>query len=131
MDNYYDPAIGDWVTDRTRYERVLAEPRFDAIRECELHALPLKQAWALILELLAAVPEDAVHHVGAGPLEDLVRRHPSEVIDLFETELIQNEKLLRAGLNMHLSRGDLPAAAEGGLSAALGPQFYFLNDRTG
>ena len=131
MENYYDPATGDWITDRSRYEKVLAEPRFAAIREDELRDWAPEQARVLILQLLAAVPEDTLQYVGLGPLEDFMRRNGAEFIDRIEGELRQNARLRAAALNMYLSRGDLPAAIEARLSAALGPEFWFLDDRAG
>ena len=127
MDNYYDDQTGEWVTSQSRYDSVLAEPRFDAIRDHDIQQWPSDRAWALILELLAAVPEDTVSYVGSGPLEDFVRRHAVEFISKLEAELPRNPRLQSAALEMYLTRGDLPSSIEARLAAALGPRFSFLD----
>ena len=65
MDNYYDSATGEWVTDWTRYQAVLAQPRFAAIADKSVLSWPPRDAFDCVLELLEAVPDDTVHYVGS------------------------------------------------------------------
>lgn len=126
MDNYYDHATGSWVTDRDRYEAVATAARFATLGEVALSGAP-EAAWALMRELLAAIPEDTVHHVGCGVLEDLVHRHPAAIIPRLEAEARADARLWEAAHNMWVARGALPAAWEARLVAALGPGFELLD----
>ena len=128
MDNYYDFEAGERVTHQSRYEKVLAESRFDPFRAGDIDDWLPQKAWPLLLELLGAVPDDTVHLVGAGPLEDFVRRHAAAFIEPIEAELRQNERLRSAALEMYLTRGNLPRTVEVRLAAAIGPRFWFLRD---
>jgi hypothetical protein len=126
MENFYDHESGEWVTTASRYERILAEPRFAPIRDSEIPGWPADRAWALILELLAAVPEDAIPYVGAGPLESFVVRHAPAFIDEIESELRRNARLRTAVVEVNLERGELPPAIESRIVAAFGPRFSLI-----
>ena len=126
MDNYYDHQRGDWVTDHSRYEEVLAEPRFEAIREREAWHWPPMRAWDLLLELLRALPEDTVHYVGSGLLEDLIHSHAADLIDLIETEAATSERFRSALVEVNLKAGTLPPDLEERLVRAAGPEFTLL-----
>src|SRR5262245_31441115 len=123
MDNYYDQASGQWVTDSSRYEAVLREERFAPIREHEFGLLAVDEQWAMILGLLARVPEDTVPLVGAGPLEDFIHRHAPTFLDRIESELRRNPRLQRAVLEINLDRGTFAPAIEARIVTAFGPQF--------
>lgn len=122
MENYYDYATGRWVTSFDRYEEVANQPRFR-----ELVDLPEPEhAWALILELLAAVPADLVSHVGSGPLETFINFHAVAFIDRIEAEASGNERLRRAMIEVNLERGTYPEVVEARLLAAF-PRFELLD----
>jgi hypothetical protein len=123
MENYYDPALGDWVTDWSRYEAIADQPRF---RELEAVASNPEARWALLLELLAAVPEDVVHHVGAGPLESFIAAHGAAFVDQLKAAAAENERFRRAVLEVDLPAGLLPETVESRLVAAFGPRFELL-----
>ena len=131
MNNYYDSATGEWVTDWTRYQAVLAQPRFAAVADSTLLSWPAHSAFACLLELLEAVPEDTVHYVGSGPLEDLVNGHAPEIIDAIEHALPNHPRLQRAVLEVNLTRGALPAAIEARIVSAFGPRFQLLEPDRG
>jgi uncharacterized protein DUF6869 len=118
MDNYYEPATGRWVTAESRYDAIADQPRF---RDIDL--LAPEEAWPRILELLAAVPEDTVYFVGAGPLETFVRRHGGPFIGRIDREVRNNPRFRDAAREINLERGELPSVAEERLLAALGPGF--------
>jgi hypothetical protein len=123
MDNYYDYAKGDWVTDTSRYREVASRPEFSGVED--LIADAPEEAWAMLLRLLDAVPADTPSHAGY-PLEVLVRTHPALIVPLLEREAPRNDLLRKAGLEMWLARGDLDLELEARLQAALGPRFWFL-----
>jgi len=130
MDNHYDQATGEWVTDWTRYESVLAAPRFAPIREHDFERWSAESAWALLMSLLHAVPADVVPLVGSGPLENLVNERGAEFIDHLEQDLPTQGRLRTAILNVNIERGALPASVERRLAAAAGPSFRFLEARS-
>jgi hypothetical protein len=123
MENYYDPALGDWVTDWWRYEAIACQPRF---RELEAVGSSPGARWALLLELLAAVPEDVVHLVGSGPLESFIATHGAAFVDELEAATLENERLRWAVLEVDLPAGLLPETVESRLVAAFGPRFELL-----
>jgi|SRR5215831_4500351 len=125
MDNYYDHAAGRWVTDWDRYQAVACQPRFAALRGLVLH--DPHRAWPLLLELLASVPEDTVHYVGAGDLEEFVCQHGAAFVSQLEAEAMRNARFRDAVLEVNLARGLLPAPIEQRLVAAFGPRFTLLD----
>jgi hypothetical protein len=131
MENFYDHETDEWMTTGSRYERILAEPRFEPIRESEILGWPADRAWALILELLAAVPEDLIAYVGAGPLESFVVRHAPVFVDEIEAELRRNARLRTAVIEVNLERGELPSEVERRIVAAFGPRFSLLERNSG
>jgi hypothetical protein len=121
IENYYDYELGDWVTDHSRYHAVADEPRFSALEE-PVEISP-ELTWALILELLAAVPEDVTSMVGLGPLDTFVRWHGAAFVEELERGARDNPRFREAVLNVDLPRGYLPAEVEARLVAAFGPCF--------
>lgn len=81
MENYYDYEAGDWVTSGSRYEAVACMPPYDELVELIILRDEPERAWPLEMALLHAVDEDVVDYVGAGPLEDFIRRHGAEFAD--------------------------------------------------
>jgi hypothetical protein len=131
MDNYYDHTTGEWVTDWTRYEAVLAEPRFSSIRDNAFQSWPADRVWDLLIALLHAVPRDTVHHVGAGPLENLIYSRGTELIDRLESDLLGDQRLQAAIIEVNLARGTLPPAIGARLVAAAGPKFSLREPDSG
>jgi hypothetical protein len=131
MDNYYDFATGEWVTDWTRYQAVLGQPQFVAIADRSFLSWPPRDALACLLQLLTAVPDDAVHYVGSGPLESLINHRAPEIIDAIEDALPNSSLLRRAALEINLTRDFLPPEIEARLVTAFGPQFHLLEPSVG
>jgi uncharacterized protein DUF6869 len=126
IDNYYDDERGEWVTAESRYQAVATEERRDAI----YHALydEPRKAWGLILDLLAEIPEDTVDLLGAGPLEDFVRRYAATFITEIEAEAAHNPRFRSALLEIWLPRGELPKDIEARVAGAAGPTFRFFDE---
>lgn len=93
MDNYYDSASGEWVTDWDRYKAVAQLPRFTDLDDA-LYSHP-DRAWLLLLDLLASVPEDTIHYVGAGPLETFIHEHGPAFVAQLEAEAHSNSRFPR------------------------------------
>jgi hypothetical protein len=54
-------------------------------------------AWELVKELVARAPDDAaLAFVAAGPLEDLICKHPDAVIDRVERRAAENARFRKA-----------------------------------
>jgi uncharacterized protein DUF6869 len=54
----------------------------------------LDWAWTITLALIERAPDDkALAFVGAGPLEDLIRRYPSSMADRIVTEARRNSRV--------------------------------------
>ncbi len=67
--------------------------------ETVIEAVELEVAWRLVLTLChLADPQDLrlVSNIGAGPLEDLIRRHSDHAMDLIEPAVASNHTLLIA-----------------------------------
>jgi uncharacterized protein DUF6869 len=127
MDNYYEYSTGEWVTDWDRYRAIADQPQF-----ADLFDNPdSEEAWSLILDLLAAVPEDTVHFVGSGPLESFVNAHGTAFIDRLVSEAARNARFRRAALEINLARGRLPDSIEAQLLHAFGPRFKLLEPDAG
>jgi hypothetical protein len=72
------PENGDWSAWETIDHLVRDDPA---------------QAWAVVAELVAQSPtEEALFYVAAGPLEDLLAKHGSTVIDMIEEAARQDSK---------------------------------------
>jgi hypothetical protein len=68
-------------------------------------------AFSVILELVhRARTESTFGFVAAGPLEDLIKFHGTEVIDQIEEQAACDEKLRTALGRVHLARNDLDTA---------------------
>ena len=126
IDNYYDDDRGEWVTAESRYAAVATEQRRDAIYKV-LYEEP-RRAWVLILDLLAEIPDDTVDFLGAGPLEEFVRRHAVAFITEIEAEAAHNPRFRRALFEIWLPRGELPNDIEARVAVAAGPAFRFFDE---
>ena len=69
-----------------------------------------EDAWAVVLALVVEADEDSLGYVGAGPLEDFVRRVGTAFIDQIEAESRRDPKFHRCLGRVWLSHGDLPPA---------------------
>ena len=121
MAYYYDPRTGHWAMAGSRDHEVTAQPRLS-----ELDRLSPAQAWPCLLELLAAVPDDLVDLVGTKPLETFIVRHVGAFAAEFAGRARTAPRFLDAALNVNLTRGELPAAAEAEMLAAFGPRVRLL-----
>ena len=124
IDNWYDAERGDWVTADSRYQAVAGAEQFATLDEDVL--LRPDRAWPLLLELLAAVPEDVVDRVGCGPLETFVHLHGAAFAAELERGAKANSRFREAVLNVELRQGVLPPAVEARLRAAFGARFELL-----
>jgi hypothetical protein len=67
-------------------------------------------AWDLILALVSSAADDDLGYVGAGPVEEFVRRFGAERIEQLETQARRSPKFRAALGRIWLSHGDLPPA---------------------
>ena len=68
-----------------------------------------EDAWDVTTALIAAAAEgDALGYVGAGPLEDLVKRFGPTLIDRIETTALQDPRFCDCLACVWLSEDDLP-----------------------
>jgi hypothetical protein len=56
----------------------------------------VERAFALVLALVRAAPDDRLEHVGAGPVEDLVQHHSATLIDKIEAEARRDPRFREA-----------------------------------
>lgn len=124
MENYYDHALGDWVTSGSRYEAVARRPPYDQLADIVRNEP--ERAWPLMMALLHAVDDDLVNYVGAGPLEDIIRYHGAGIVDRVEAAARDDERFRRAVLEINLARGHLPPEVEARFLAAFGERFQLL-----
>ena len=88
--------MDDWI----RYyaeKKKDSDPLFAACEEVdELVRLEPEHGWTVILELIAAAPDDRIlAMVAAGPLEDLLKKWSDQFIDRVETQARQDPKFRR------------------------------------
>src|SRR5438552_477274 len=90
------PLVGDWIGYHTDGLKA-SDPRASAWTEMdELVREDPEAGWALILELVAAAPDDrTLANVAAGPLEDLLTRDPERFIDRVEQQARRDPKFRR------------------------------------
>jgi hypothetical protein len=90
------PLVDDWIAYHAAGSRG-SDPRFSAWAEVDdLVRRDPEAGWALILELIAAAPDDRIlANVAAGPLEDLLSRVAERFIDRVEVEARRDLKFRR------------------------------------
>lgn len=88
--------VNDWLAYHAAGS-VAEDPRFYAWEEVDdLVRRDPEAGWALILELVAAAPDDKLlANVAAGPLEDLLTRDPHGFIERVELEAHRDPKFRR------------------------------------
>jgi hypothetical protein len=106
MENHYEHPRADWVTAGARYDGIAGQPRYAWLE----WRGDLDEAWRLLLELIAELPDELVPNAGAGPLETLIHRHLTALIDRIEVQAARDARFRRALLEVNVSRG-LPRAA--------------------
>jgi hypothetical protein len=67
------------------------------------------RAWELVLALVEAADDTNLEYVGAGPLEDLVKRFALKLIGEIEIQARRDPKFRRCLGAVWLSQGSLPA----------------------
>lgn len=90
------PLVADWI----RYHaenRKSDDPLFAACEEVdEFVSSQPETGWELILELIAAAPDDFIlANVAAGPLEDLLTKWPDQFVDRAEVQARRDLKFRR------------------------------------
>ena len=75
------------------------------------------RAWSLIIDLVAASPEESLGAIGAGPLEDFVVAHGNDWIDKIHTEARSNPAFRESISRIWINRGALSQEAEARLVA--------------
>lgn len=72
------------------------------------HGDDLADAWAVTEALIEAADEDSLGYVGAGPLEDFVRRFGARHLPMIEGRARQDAKFRACLGTIWLQSGDLP-----------------------
>jgi hypothetical protein len=103
------PLIEAWVR-HASYGEVFDFWAWERVNEL-VHA-DARTGWHLILALIAAVPDDLLGNVGVGPLEDLIGKHPAEVIDKVAKQAINDQRFLQALCQAWFTHGQLPPYVE-------------------
>lgn len=126
-ENYYDPATGAWVTRETRYEDLVAQPRYASLNSL-IYDDP-ERAWPLLLELIAATPADLIGFVGAGPVETFIWRNGPAFIERIERETKTNSRFRDAAFEINLAEGNSPKTSqrESLLQLEVDLNYYLLN----
>ena len=107
----YDPETGRWTTGDDRYEAVLqGRPEYraldDAVRDDP------ERAWPVLLELISDLPEELLDFAGAGPLENLVKRHAAAFADRIEARARSDAHFRECLSCIWLSEGAIPEAIQ-------------------
>src|SRR5262245_23877914 len=68
--------------------------------------------WQIVIALVARAPDDALGAIGAGPLEDLIKHHPDEVIERVAGQAQENWRFLQALCVSWFREGQLPSHVE-------------------
>jgi hypothetical protein len=90
------PLVDDWIGycadgSKVSDQRVTAWERVDDVVRRDPES-----GWSLVLELVAAAPDDRVlANVAAGPLEDLLSRDPDGFVERVEREARRDPKFRR------------------------------------
>lgn len=100
-------ALGRGVPDDTA-ETEAASDAYSAVEQIITHG-PAGLAWDLVVEILRRAPDDRLDVYGVGPLEDLVRLHGVELVDVIEREAARDERFRWALGCVWLTVGELPA----------------------
>ena len=108
VDGYvrFAEALGGGVPDDTAE----TEAASDAYRAVEklITLGPARLAWDVVVEILRRAPDDRLDVYAAGPLEDLVRFHGVELVDVIEREAARDERFRWALGCIWLTVGELP-----------------------
>ena len=100
-------ALGRGVPDDTA-EMEAADDAYRAVAKFITHG-PARLAWDLVVNILRRAPDDRLDVYAAGPLEDLVRCHGVELVNLIEHEAARDERFRWALGCVWLTVGELPA----------------------
>ena len=103
--------VTDWLSIEFEHE-VGGERHFEASQQLWLQTSADPFIGYLLVALVAASTSEArlLAHLGAGPLEDLLRRDPSRFIPLAASEARANARLREALRSVWLSPDDAPSA---------------------
>lgn len=94
----------------------------------ELLRTDCAQGWAAVQALVQqATTEQALSSIGAGPLEDLVRRYPADLIDGVEWMAQAQPRLRRALAGVWLTLEDVPRNLAHRYWAASGKELHILD----
>jgi len=97
-----------------RQYRTGSQEDFWAVDEVQARILTggdLSDAWALTLALVAAADDKSLGYVGAGPLEDFVRKYGASHLEALEAEARRDPKFAACLGCVWLAQGDLPEDA--------------------
>ena len=81
---------------------------------------PPERAWVLVRAILQAADDADLAYYAAGPLEELVRRHATAVVDAIEAEAAQDERFQWALGRIWIPADQFPADVEARLVRASG-----------
>jgi hypothetical protein len=91
-----------------------------------LRTASASEGWGLVLSLLHRTPDHVLGSVAAGPLEDLVLTHGTELVEQLEREALRDERFKWALGGIWMRHGDLPPEVEDRIVAASGGQIHPL-----
>jgi hypothetical protein len=124
MENYYDHETGMWVTTGTRFEEILSQSRFHALKDGARD--DPEAVWPLLLDLIVEVSDDLLACVGAGPLHDLIHYHTAPIIGRFEVQAAADPRFRKALFDILIAEGELEPDLEARLVRAAGPGFWLF-----
>jgi hypothetical protein len=94
---------------------------FDEVRErVGLGAADPEDAWNVVLALVTMADDESLGYIGAGPLEQLVRRFGSALVERIEDRARQDPRFRFCLGSVWLSEGDLPLAVQDRVVSASG-----------
>ncbi len=94
-----------------------------------VHNDPPDVAWDLLLAMIRQAPEDLVDDIAAGPLEDLVTRAGTELIDALETTARREPRVRQALGGIWVSWGAFPEDVMSRLIRASGDRINPLGEK--
>ena len=100
---------------------------FDEVTDRILDGTDPESAWELVRALIAAADEAALDYVGAGPLEEVVRKHAVQLIDRIEAAAKRDPKFGACLGRIWLAESDLPAAVCARVVRASGGRIQLLS----
>jgi hypothetical protein len=103
-ENYYDEASRQWVTSESRYAAIASQPQYARLGQL-IYSEP-EHAWPLLLELVAAMPDDLLGFAGAGPVETFIWRNGAAFIGRIEAETKKNPRFRDAAFEINFARGE-------------------------